>query len=415
VGALDSLKARRAETHEQAKVLAEKAAAENRYFTEYEQNSWHSLNTELAELDEEIDRLTGQEQREAGAVEGFNRLQSGTVDRSIPGAVEAGGGLFTGGGGSWLPSWRKYKELESRAVGTGSNVFVGTEQSTIWFDRLRNASVFMRARPIVLPMHEGYGPLNVPRVVGSATAQMLAENTAITPSDPTLTPGVTLTARKATLFNLVSNEALNDSTPQLQEVLATEFQRTMASLLDVQYLTGNGTAPNLRGAQNFTGATVVSNGANGTQLSTQTNLDLFAGPVGQLQALNADMSRAAWFIHPLLWSFVRKIKDSQGRYQLQPWGTAPEQDIATTLFGIPVYISANLPSAQTVGTSTDCSTVILADMSQIVVGMAKELQVEMSRDYAFNSDQTAIRLIARTDVQPVNAAATLVINGLRAS
>jgi HK97 family phage major capsid protein len=74
-----------------------------------------------------------------------------------------------------------------------------------------------------------------------------------------------------------------------------------------------------------------------------------------------------------------------------------------------------MPSAQTVGTSSDCSTVILADMSQVVVGMRQDLQLEMSRDYAFNADQTAIRLIARTDVQPINAAATVVINGLRAS
>jgi HK97 family phage major capsid protein len=85
------------------------------------------------------------------------------------------------------------------------------------------------------------------------------------------------------------------------------------------------------------------------------------------------------------------------------------------LFGIPVFISGNIPSAQTVGTSTDCSTVILADMSQIVVGMRQELQVEMSRDYAFSADQTAIRLIARADVQPINATAVVVITGLRAA
>jgi hypothetical protein len=33
--------------------------------------------------------------------------------------------------------------------------------------------------------------------------------------------------------------------------------------------------------------------------------------------LNADLSRAAWFIHPLLWAKIRTIKDSGGRYQLQ--------------------------------------------------------------------------------------------------
>jgi uncharacterized protein (DUF2461 family) len=46
-----------------------------------------------------------------------------------------------------------------------------------------------------------------------------------------------------------------------------------------------------------------------------------------------------------------------------------------------------MPVNQTVGTSTDCSTVVLADMSQIIVGWRKQIQVEMSRDYAFSSDQ----------------------------
>ena len=76
---------------------------------------------------------------------------------------------------------------------------------------------------------------------------------------------------------------------------------------------------------NFTGATSITNGTNGAQLSSTINLDLFAGPAGQLQALNADMSRAAWFIHPLLWLFVRRIRDSQGTYQLRPWGVTPER------------------------------------------------------------------------------------------
>lgn len=398
----------RAGIYDEARLLAEKATAENRVFTEFEQRAWDSLTEKLEAADRRISTLIESDRRDEEARGAFDRLARQPV--TLPGT---GAGMFASNTDCWLPSWRKYRELEQRAIGSSSDVFVAQEQATIWFDRLRNASVFLQAKPIIIPVADTQ--LNVPRVVGSATAQMLAENTAITPSDPTLTPAVSLVPRKATLFNLVSNEALNDSTPSLQEVLATEFQRTMGTLLDTQYLTGNGSAPNLRGAQNFTGQTTVANGANGTQLSTQTNLDLFAGPVGQLQSLNADMSRAAWFIHPLLWSFVRKIKDSQGRYQLQPWGVAPERDIATTLFGIPVYISANMPSAQTVGTSTDCSTVILADMSQIVVGMRQDLQIQMSQDYAFNADQTAIRLIARTDVQPINAAATVVITGLRAS
>ena len=47
--------------------------------------------------------------------------------------------------------------------------------------------------------------------------------------------------------------------------------------------------------------------------------------------------------------------------------------------------------------------------------MRKEITVEYSRDFYFSNDATAIGLIARLDVQPINAAATVVITGLRAS
>ena len=50
---------------------------------------------------------------------------------------------------------------------------------------------------------------------------------------------------------------------------------------------------------------------------------------------------------------IRKVNDSQQWYQLQPWGTEPSGDVTPRVFGIPVYITANLPSAQTVGTSMD--------------------------------------------------------------
>ena len=65
--------------------------------------------------------------------------------------------------------------------------------------------------------------------------------------------------------------------------------------------------------------------------------------------------------------------------------------------------------------STDCTTVVLADMSQVIVGMRNAIGVEMSRDFLFQNDQTAIRLITRFDIQPITAAATVVITGLRAS
>jgi HK97 family phage major capsid protein len=413
---LQELRAKREATYASLSGLAARVAGEQRAFGDAEQSTYDTDLAELGRLDARIGELKASEDRQDATDAAFGRFGAGAGDHQAPISMRGYHPLASTGNRSWLPGWRHYRQYaeqyEQRDVaGTGST-FVPPEQATRWFDFLRAASVVLRAGPVQLDMHNLVQ--TVPKVTGAATAQMLAEGTAITEADPSL--GVsTLTARKGTLFTKVNNEALDDSQPALQEVLSTVLTRDMATLVDKQLLTGNGTAPNVRGLLNITGATAVANGANGTQLSTQTNLDLFAGPVGTLQALNSDLGNCAWFVSPVLWSFVRRIKDSTGRYQLQNWGTAPSSDVATQLLGIPVYVTSNMPVNQTVGTSPDVSPVLLVDMTQVIVGMRRDIQLEMSRDFAFNQDQTALRLITRFDIQPVTAANTVVVNGLRAS
>jgi hypothetical protein len=63
------------------------------------------------------------------------------------------------------------------------------------------------------------------------------------------------------------------------------------------------------------------------------------------------------------------------------------------------------------GTSNDTSYAALVDLDQVVVGRSTDVQVAYS-DYAFNADQTAM-VIGRFDIQPVNAAATVIRPGIR--
>ena len=76
-------------------------------------------------------------------------------------------------------------------------------------------------------------------------------------------------------------------------------------------------------------------------------------------------------------------------------------------------MSDAIPDNLTVGTSTDTSEIIIADMSQILVGENQSPEIDMSEHYAFNSLQIALRVWARYDVQLSNAAAIEVITGVR--
>lgn len=139
-----------------------------------------------------ITELRDQEQRDADGAATMDELNRRPVERpDLPGGGQPG---FAAEERHWLPTYRQYRELESRAIGS-PNAFVQPEQAEVWFDRLRNASVVLRANPIILPVEDTQ--LNVPRVSASGTAAMLAEGGSMTASDPTFAQ-ISLLPRKGT-------------------------------------------------------------------------------------------------------------------------------------------------------------------------------------------------------------------------
>ena len=206
---------------EQMRDLADHAADENRAFTEFEHGQWTPLKTELDSLDQHIETLIEVEKRKAGAVATFDRMASGPIERpDLPGASHST--RFAADERHWLPTYREYKEAETRAIGS-PNAFVQAEQADVWFDRLRNASVVLKANPVIIPVEDTQ--LNVPRVSASGAAGMVTEGSALTAADPIFAQ-ISLLPRKGTYFNIVSNDALDDSSPALIGVLETAFTST---------------------------------------------------------------------------------------------------------------------------------------------------------------------------------------------
>jgi HK97 family phage major capsid protein len=387
-GTLERLRARREELLAAGKRATEQAAAENRRLSASEQEAYETVVAQIEDIDARISEV-----RAAGEQ---NRAAEATMVslRGDPAPAR----------NTWLPSRTEYRELESRAIGSSGNPYLPVAQSNEWYDRLRNASVVLQAGPRVLPMEDT--SLRVPGLSASATVSSINENTQIVASDPTLT-SATLTPRKVAALVLASNEALADSTPELRDVIAADLIRETATVLDTQFLTGNGTAPNMRGIRNFTGATVLSTlGANG---GTPT-LDTYATQLATAEAANVNSERLAWFMSPRSWQTIRGLKDSQLRYQLNP---TPTGDAPKSVFGVPVYTTANIPNNLTTGTSTDTSWAALVDLDQVAVGRRQEVEVAYSVDFRFDFDQTAVRVVARFDIQPLNAAATVILPGIR--
>lgn len=393
MGVLENLRAKREKAYAAAKAVTDKATAENRAFTDVEQAIFDSRSADLDRLDERIKEVAGEEKRAADAASVMDGLRGQPGGQSGPGRY-------------WLPGLAEYRELqaEQRAVGT-TGAFVPTAYSDTYFDLLRKRTAVLAAGPVLIPVSEA-GSLRVPRVTSSVAIAGLAENAAITPADPGLSD-IVLDPKKFGAMTLIAREALEDSRPELRSVVANSLVRDTAVELDRQLVTGDGVGNNLRGLRNTTGATAgPSTGVNGAALSFAFLADTLAAADGA----NLDPDRLAWIMHSRTWSSVRKLVDAQSRPMVS---IDPTENVRPTLWGRPVFISNSLSIAETLGTSTDTSSILLCDMSQVVVAVARQVELQVSEDYAFNADQLAVRVTARYDIGVPQPTAVVLTTGVK--
>lgn len=300
-----------------------------------------------------------------------------------------------------LPSVAEYRALASTSGTAG--VLVPKEQSGSWFDMLRPSNKILAAGARVLTMHQR--ELVVPRISASTTVQMVAEGAPFTAADPSFS-AVTLTSKKVGAFTYINNETLEDSDPSVRELCTYDHVKAVGKELERQFLQGDGTGNNLRGIRNFSGIGVTSLGANG---ATPT-LDNLADALGRFEGNDGTLSRAVWVMSPRSWATIRKIKDSQNKYQISP---DPTKDGERSLFGIPVITSSVIVTNETVGTSTDCSWIALIDLDQIVIGQRKTVETTYDSSFAFNTDQTVVRTVARFDIQVLDPKGVELLTGVR--
>lgn len=397
---LRRLTERRNRTHAQRRALiaAAEARGDERLSTE-DDAVFRGLTDDLRQYDERIEELS------------VSAPEPTEGARAIGRALAGNGGQQQAESRTWLPGLAEYRELqqEQRAVGT-VGAFIPVQYSGQYFDLLRKRTAVLAAGPLQIPIDHA-GSLVVPKVTSSVTIGGLAENTAITPADPGL-GSITLDPKKFGALTLVAREAIEDSNPQLRQVVANSLIRDTAVELDRQLVTGDGTGQNLRGLRNLTGATAgPTTTPNGVSMSAAgLGFGLLADTLAAYDAANADPDRAAWIMHSRTWASVRKLVDSQNRPLVS---VDPTEAVTPTLWGKPVYISNSLSITETVGTSTDCSTMILADMSQIVVGVARAVELMISEHFAFNSDQVAVRATCRYDIGVPQPTGVVLTTGVR--
>ncbi len=208
------------------------------------------------------------------------------------------------------------------------------------------------------------------------------------------------TMKSVKVITRYSNELARQSVVALDAALRDRLVTDVANKLDTQLLSASGdgvTTP--KGLFAYAG---MQNVAVGGALTLDHLLDAW----GKSLSANVDMARLRWVMTPREFTALRKVKDTQARYQLQP---DPTQDGVFRLFGAPVTVTARVPDT----TATPATgRAALVDFSQIAVARDLAPSVKVLTERYADFDQQAIRVVARYDAAPLNPQAIVTLTGI---
>lgn len=259
--------------------------------------------------------------------------------------------------------WNMQAPLEQRVVttvlpagGTGSNL-IGTDYwPELFIDRIRNAT---RVRALGATVLSGLtGNVVIPRQKASVVAGWVAENTALSLSDPQF-DGVTLSPKHAGVITEYSRNMVMQASPDVETLARNDMAKVLSELLDSAAISGTGTSNQPRGILNTAGIGVVAAGTNGGTLT----YDMVADLMGGVADLNA--TGTGFLTNTKLRRALSKLKDTSG----QPLG------LDVVLQGQPAQYSNLVPSNGTKGTGVGLSSLIYGNWSDLLIGLWSELDI----------------------------------------
>lgn len=217
--------------------------------------------------------------------------------------------------------------------------------------------------------------LVIPTVTATSSVGSVAAGSAITESNPTFS-SITLGAEKYGALVSVASELVADAGFDITSYIASELGKSIGlqtnSVLTTKLVAAAGSA--------VTGGTGVSGAATYENL-----IDLaysVSGEARMLPTVGFQMATTAI-------ASARKLKDGAGNYI---WTNSAVPGEPATLLGYKVWENPNL-AAVAVG----AKSVLFGDLASFKVRVAGGVKVDVSTDYAFNSDVTTYRGLTRLD------------------
>jgi len=206
-----------------------------------------------------------------------------------------------------------------------------------------------------LPLPANTDSINIPKMESGTATEGQKDNEAVKSTDATFG---TLEAPVRTVSGQqdMSRQVFDRSLPAVEDLILADLAADYATKVDVDVLSGSGTAPHVKGILTVSGTNVVT-----YTDSEPTLAKLYPKGSDAIQRIYTGryMPPSAWIMHPRRWAWFQSALDTTNRPlallgQNAPWNAAalverlgPENVVGQWL-GLPVIIDPSIPTTEKV-------------------------------------------------------------------
>ncbi len=394
--------------------ITEKPEGQTGDLSEAQEKRFGELKTELAGIETKIERQTFLDEAERRAV---GRPVSGTGDANLDSelrnfslvkAIAAASGMNVDAGrereisaelerrsgrkaqGIMVPMAALEQRVLTTALpadGPGSNLVSMDHRGDLFVDALRQRLVIRRLGARII---SGLvGSLEIPNLKASASTGWVAENAALTASDPKF-GSITMTPKHAGGIVEMSRQMLMQSSPDVEALVRADLSAVLAEAVDKVAVVGGG-ANEPSGIMATSGIGSVAIGATGGALTWDKINDLMA----ELEIDNADEGALAFLTNSKVRNAARKALkvtgDASGGFL---WSDP------NTLAGYPAAVTNLVPSDLTKSTGTGLSALIFGNFSDLILGFWSELDLLVNpyESTAYAKGNVSVRAMMTLDL-----------------
>ena len=380
--------------------------AEGRSLTAAEQTSFDSLKTEVTGLEAQEARaqfLDDCERRSLGAVGDksaaalesrislVDAINAQVENRSLTGALaeyaQEQKRSGTVGRGVLVPQ-SLFEKRAAQTTTTAAGIVPDDFRADQFVGLLRNAMLVKSLGARVLPNLRG--DVVIPRQATTATAQWIAEGTALTDSGITF-DNITLKPRHVGAITELSRQLLQQSNPSIEQLVKDDFVQVVGLAIDKALIHGNGT----------TEPEGLLTAATGTGTLATLNWTTILKVLEDLALLNVNPS--AWLTHPAIATKLRAALKTAALpgYLLENGMMA----------GLPVAVTNQL--AEKAGAPAK-GRIIVGDFSEMLVATWGSVDI-LSNAWAegpYSRGGVQVRILTTLDMVPRRENAFAVIEDL---